>query len=64
MISADWWLQCEQVSTDSISISGSFVRQGDLGLVPIASTSNNFVEFRQAALAAALSFGQGAYDGA
>jgi hypothetical protein len=46
MISADWWLQCGQVSTDSISISGSFVRQGDLGLVPIASTSNDFVEFR------------------
>jgi hypothetical protein len=32
--------------------------------LPIASTSNDFVEFRQAAPAAALSFGQGAYDGA
>jgi hypothetical protein len=64
MVSADWWLQRGQVSTDSITITGSFVRRGDLGLVPIASTSNDFLEFRQAAPAAALSFGQGAYDGA
>jgi hypothetical protein len=33
MISADWWRQCGQASTDSIRIGGSFVRQGRLDSV-------------------------------